>query len=114
MSRMHCTCPACDTVVKLDDESAAGTKITCPECAAVFRVPEADEAASGEERERRPRPRKAAATGMKPGMIVALILAPVLLGMVGLAAGGGWLMWKYLTPGKEVASGPSLSNAPLP
>jgi hypothetical protein len=107
MPGSRCFCPACDAVVKLAADEPAGSKITCPECDKVFRVPES------EEREDRPRRRKRrpAPSGMKP-VVVLLILVPVLLGGVGLVAGGGYLAWKLAQTDKEVVTvtSPNVNN----
>ncbi|HEY1860210.1 MAG TPA: hypothetical protein VGG61_07640, partial [Gemmataceae bacterium] len=103
MFGFRCTCPACDAVVRLAADVAAGMKVTCPECDNVFRVPEGENAGFDEERERRSQRRKRPTpSGMKP-LIVLLILVPVLLGVVGLVVGVGILAWNLAPVDKEVA-----------
>ena len=109
MPGSRCFCPDCDALVKLPAEVPAGGKTTCPECKAVFHVPEE------EEMNDRPRRRqRSAPSGMKP-VVLLLILAPVLLGIIGVVAGGGWLAWKVAQANKEDAKATAFqasTNAP--
>jgi predicted Zn finger-like uncharacterized protein len=104
MPSSRCICPACDAVFRLSDDVPAGMKVTCPECDKVFRASEGEDAAFDAEGERRPRRRKRPApSGIKP-LIVLLILVPVLLGIVGLVAGVGYLAWQFAPVHQEVTT----------
>src|SRR5689334_1127316 len=53
-------CPECGSTLKSKQELAAGTKIKCPKCQAIFAIPERDGAADADE-ETRPGMQAAAA-----------------------------------------------------